>query len=62
MDVNYLLYREQIERERAERAADPQAREAHRGLADGYRDQVDGHRQAALDAAGRGSKLRPPLR
>jgi hypothetical protein len=60
MDVNYLLYREQIERERAERAANPKARDAHRGLAENYREQVDGHRRAAIEAAGLRPRLRPP--
>lgn len=62
MDVNYLLYREQIERERADRAANPKARDAHRGLADSYRGRVDDHRRAAIEAAGLGARLRPPTR
>ncbi|MDQ4086910.1 MAG: hypothetical protein M3177_02680 [Pseudomonadota bacterium] len=60
MDINYLLYREQIERERAERAASDEARAAHRGLAQGYREQVEDHRRSALEAAGITPKLRPP--
>jgi len=52
MDVNYFLHREQVERMRADRAANDNARAAHAGLAEGYRALVDGHRRDVLAAAG----------
>ena len=55
MDINYLLQREQIERSRAEGAPQGAAREAHRGLADGYRDRIDGYRRKLLHEAGLGT-------
>jgi hypothetical protein len=36
MDFNYLYYRQQVERMRADAAASDSARRAHLGLADGY--------------------------
>jgi hypothetical protein len=60
MDINYLLYREQIERERAERAACEEARAAHSELAQNYREQVEGHRRSAFEAAGIAPQLRSP--
>jgi hypothetical protein len=44
MDVNYYLHREQVERMRAERAADAKAGEAHRRLADLYRARLRAYR------------------
>lgn len=44
MDVNYLLYREQVSRMRAEQAKSAGARRSHRGLADGYAALIRDHR------------------
>jgi hypothetical protein len=46
MDLNYLLEREQVERMRAEQARSGAAAEAHRGLAELYREQLDRYRAA----------------
>ena len=39
-DVNYLLFRRQLSRARAEAAASPESRAAHEGLVQLYTDQV----------------------
>ena len=44
MDLNYYLHREQIERVRAEHADTGPAREAHRELAELYRQQIEEYR------------------
>jgi len=44
MDLNYYLHREQIERVRAESADSRPAREAHRELAELYRQQIEEYR------------------
>ena len=46
MDLNYYLEREQVERTRASRAGSGAAAEAHRGLADLYRQQIESYRSA----------------
>jgi hypothetical protein len=46
MDVNYYLHREQVERTRADQAGSGAARDAHKGLADLYRKQIDRYRAA----------------
>ncbi len=40
MDLNYLLFREQVALMRADSAAGPEARLAHRALARGYADRI----------------------
>ena len=40
MDLNHLLYRQQVSLMRADAAASSEARHAHRGLARGYADRV----------------------
>lgn len=40
MDLNYLLYRQQISLMRADAAANPEARVAHRSLAQCYADRI----------------------
>ncbi len=44
MDLNYYLHREQIERVRAEQADSRSARDAHRELAELYRQQIEEYR------------------
>lgn len=44
MDMNYYLHREQVERMRAEQAGASAAGEAHRGLAELYREKIEGYR------------------
>ncbi|HEY0325155.1 MAG TPA: hypothetical protein VGC46_04160 [Allosphingosinicella sp.] len=51
MDINYFLEREQVERHRADAAECDEAREAHLGLADGYRRMIDSHRSDPEPAA-----------
>ncbi len=51
MDLNYYLHREQIERVRAEQARQDAAAEAHRGLADLYRREIEAYREANVAAA-----------
>ena len=46
MDLNYYLEREQIERVRAETAGHEAAADAHRSLADLYRQQIEEYREA----------------
>ncbi|HEY0114869.1 MAG TPA: hypothetical protein VGB54_04030 [Allosphingosinicella sp.] len=41
MDLNYYLQREQVERVRARNAGHEAAAEAHRGMADLYRRQIE---------------------
>ena len=48
MDLNYLLFRQQVALMRAETAAGPEARMAHAALARGYADRIR-TAQAALD-------------
>jgi hypothetical protein len=43
-DVNYLLLRQQIALVQASRAASPESRAAHEGLARGYGDRVRDYR------------------
>lgn len=40
-DLNYLLFRQQIEKSRASTATSAAAREAHRGLAELYQQQIE---------------------
>ena len=40
MDLNYLYYRQQVERVLAETADSEWARRAHAGLARGYEDEI----------------------
>ena len=40
MDLNYLFYRQQIERSRADSATSSEARKAHEGLASGYETKI----------------------
>jgi len=46
MDLNYYLHREQVERVRADAAAAEEARAAHAGLADLYRQRIEAYRIA----------------
>ena len=46
MDVNYYLHREQVERTRADKAGSGAARDAHKGLADLYRQRIESYRTA----------------
>lgn len=41
MDLNYLFFRQQVERSRAEAAADETARQVHGELARKYEEQID---------------------
>lgn len=41
MDLNYLFYRQQIERSRADSASSEAARKAHEGLANGYEARIN---------------------
>jgi hypothetical protein len=41
MDLNYLLYRQQVERSRARAATTDAARTAHEEMARGYEAQID---------------------
>ena len=49
MDLNYILQREQVERTRAQQAASAPAADAHRGLAELYREQIEQYRAAGQD-------------
>jgi histone H3/H4 len=40
-DLNYLFFRQQVERSRAEIAASEAAREAHEELAEAYEEQIE---------------------
>ena len=40
-DLNYLFFRQQVERIRAEVAASDAARKAHEGLAEAYEEQIE---------------------
>ena len=40
-DLNYLFFRQQVERSRAEVAASDAARKAHEELAEAYEEQID---------------------
>jgi hypothetical protein len=40
MDMNYYLHREQVERTRADQAGSDPVRQAHRGLAELYREKI----------------------
>lgn len=60
MDINYLLRREQIERTRADRAPAGQARQAHREMADAYRDLVADYRRERHEVAGLDADAQPP--
>jgi hypothetical protein len=51
MDVTYLLYREQVELDRAARSPSPEARAAHREMAQAYGELVHQHRRELVDAA-----------
>jgi len=53
MDLNYYLHREQVERVRAEQAGQAAAAEAHRGLANLYRREIEAYREANLASAHR---------
>ena len=57
MDLNYILQREQVERTRADKARSDAAADAHRGLAELYREQIEQYRsenQAPADLRGEG--------
>ncbi len=41
MDLNYFLYRQQVERSRADAADNDAAREAHEELARKYEEQIE---------------------
>ncbi len=45
-DLNYTLYREQVERVRAGMAGSNPAKAAHQEMADRYRRQIEDYRQA----------------
>jgi hypothetical protein len=45
MDLNYYLQREQVEKMRARQAGSGAARDAHQGLAQLYRDQIERYRE-----------------
>lgn len=60
MDINYFLEREQVERVRADRAANPAARTAHAELAERYRGEIDLYRRRLRAEAGLGAELGPP--
>lgn len=47
MDLNYYLQREQVERVRADLARSGEAADAHRGLAELYRQRIDQYRSTA---------------
>lgn len=47
MDINYILAREQMELALARAALHDGARAAHQGMADQYRNMVEGHRRDA---------------
>lgn len=51
MDVNYLLHRQQVSLIRAQRAASPESRAAHLGLARAYRERVEAYRIGNREAA-----------
>jgi hypothetical protein len=53
MDLNYTLYREQVERVRAGLAGSDPAKAAHQELADRYRQQIDEYRHANQALAAR---------
>ena len=40
MDLNYLYFRQQVERDLADKADNAQARRAHDGLARGYEEEI----------------------
>jgi hypothetical protein len=40
-DLNYLFFRQQVERSRADTAASEAARKAHEELAEAYEEQID---------------------
>ena len=44
MDMNYYLQREQVERVRAQQAGNGAAGDAHRALADLYRQKIENYR------------------
>ena len=52
MDINYLLYREQIELMCADRATCEEARVAHEALATGFRNELNRYRRVLLTEAG----------
>jgi hypothetical protein len=56
MDMNYYLHREQVERVRAKQAGPGAAGDAHRALADLYREKIEGYR------AGNEAPYRPQMR
>ena len=60
MDLNYLLYREQVERMRADQAKCDQSRSAHLGLAENYRAMSDVFRRRRLSAVGLTPTLHAP--
>lgn len=57
MDLNYLLSRHQISLMRADTAAGPEARYAHRNLAKGYAQRI----RALQDSLGAGASLSLPV-
>jgi hypothetical protein len=56
MDMNYLLSRHQVSMMRADAAACPEARIAHRALARAYADRIR-HQRLTVDASGPASLL-----
>ena len=51
MDLNYLLHRHQVAVFMAEQASCESAREAHRGLAEGYAEMIAAARTKSRQAA-----------
>mgnify|MGYP001144281081 CR=1 FL=1 len=51
MDLNYYLHREQVERVRADQAEPGAVRDAHHGLAELYRREIDRYRAELMPAA-----------
>ena len=60
MDLNYMMHREQVERQRSETADSNGARSLHGQLADMFRDRIDFRRRLLLAEADFASSLAPP--
>jgi hypothetical protein len=59
-DLNYLFFRQQVERSRAEVAASDAARLAHEELAEAYEDQIDESTAETFTLAADETHLRKP--
>jgi hypothetical protein len=57
MDLDYLMHREQVERDHSRTASTPRSRALHGALADMFRDRIDFRRR--LLRAGPGAELSP---